>query len=392
MGGSAYLDNSTITCPSDEALSRMLFFCKDKWGTPSQPHQMGQELFPAIEEAWKSIYHLLGAIDQDTIVLTSSSAEAINHAFLSTYQDVSLVEGKNHFITCSTDDAPSILSAYRLEKFGGAITFLKPNEKGIITPKNLIEAITPRTALFSISWANGLTGVLQPISELAEICKLRGVRFLVDATHVLGKIFFDLKQIPIDLLAFNGDQIHAPKGSGGIFIRSGIKLSPFITGGIEQIGLRAGNVNVPGLVALGVACKQALEARDYIGTEIARLKLYFEKEILKKIPHAKVLFEYEDRLPHVTAIAFPGIINEALLYQLNQRSVFASIGGGSQQHIGYLLAACAIPQYLSSTAISFSLSRESTEEEMNYAVRELEAAHAKLKKASSHLLESREYP
>jgi cysteine desulfurase len=382
-----YLDNSATTRPSAEAISKMLNFYTEKWGILTQPHKMGQELFQPYLESLRSIYRLIGATDNDTIVMTSSGAEAINHAILSTYQDVSLTDGKNHFITAATEDAPFLMSFNRLNALGAASTFLKPNKQGIIQPKALIEAITPRTALVAISWANGLTGIVQPLSEIAEICKLRGIRLLVDATHVLGKLFFSVNEFPIDFLSFNGDNLHAPKGSGGLYLRNGIKLSPLIAGGIEQAGLRAGALNVPAVVGLGEAAKQMLEARDYFCTEVARLQMQFEKEILKRIPDAQVLFEYEDKIPGILTICFPGIVNEALLFMLNQKEIFASIGGGSQQLLTHYLKTCGFEPKIADCAISFSLSRETTEDELMRAAGILEACIKKLRKTSSHLFQ-----
>lgn len=380
-----YLDNSTTARPSGEAISKMLTFYSEKWGTPYQPHTLGQETFPPLKEALHSVYQLLGAIDQDTVVITSSSAEAVNQAIFSTFQNTSLMDGKNHFITTLIEEAPMMMSLRRLEALDCAATFLKPNAQGIITAKALTEAVTPRTAMLCLSWANGLTGVVQPIAELAEICKLRGIKLLVEATHVLGKLFFELKDLPIDFIAFNGEQLHAPKGTGGLYSRHGVKLSPFIIGGIEQAGLRAGSINVPATVALGVAAKQALEARDYVCTEVARLKMLFEKQLQKRLPDIKILFENEERVPHITAISFPGVSNEALLFLLNRKSVYASLGGGSQQQIGFMLSACGFDPLVANSALSFSFSRETTEQEIDYAVQAIEAGYLRLKKASNHL-------
>jgi cysteine desulfurase len=377
-----YLDNSTVARPSPEAVSKMLSFFSDKWGSLTQPHQKGQELFSDLQQAWQAVYDLLGASRRSTIVLTSSGAEAMNHAILSTYQDVALTQGKNHFITALTDEAPAIMSLNRLEAFGCAATFIKPNAQGLITREMLSEVITPRTALIALSWANGLTGVVQPILEIAELCQMRGIRLAVEATHVLGKLFFDLRDLSIDFVAFNGEQLHAPKSIGGLYIKEGLRLSPFIVGGIEQEGLRAGSINVPATVALGTSAKQCLDARDFLCTEVARLKMHFEKEVVKRIPQAKVLFEAEERVPHITTIAFPGVINEALLFLLNRRGVYASLGGGSQQQISYILNACGANPDIASSGLSFSLSRETTEEDVERAAFALEECYSRLLKAS----------
>ena len=203
---------------------------------------------------------------------------------------------------------------------------------------------------------------------------------------MLGKLFFDLKELQPDFLAFNGDHLHAPKGTGGLYIAEGIKCSPFIVGGIEQGGLRAGSVNVPALVGLGVAAKEALETRDFLCTEVARLKYHFEKELIRRIPEAVLLFENAERLPHVSAVAFPGIPSETFLFALNRRGVLASMGGGTQQQISYILHASGVPDALAKTAISFSLSRETTEEEIERSLNLIEAVYLRLRKVSEKMV------
>lgn len=364
-----YLDNSTTTRPSSESVSKMLNFYTDKWGVTTQPHKMGQELFPPYTEALKSVYLLLGASEQDAIVMTSSGAQAINHAILSTYQDVSLNEGKNHFITLVTEEAPLLMSFHQLNVLGAVTTLLKPNHEGLITPQQLIEAITPRTCMVALSWANGLTGTIQPIMEIAKICHLRGIRLLVEGSHVLGKHFFALKEYTIDFFSFSGDLLHAPKGTGGLYIKQGIKFSP------EPI-------NVPAVVGLGVAAKQMLEARDYFCTEVARLEFEFVKEVLNRLPQAKRLFDDSLKVTGIVTLSFPGIINEALLFALNQKNVFASIGGGSAPILSYYLKTCGFEPAIAESAISFSLSRETTEEEIIEAVNAIEEAVTALGKVS----------
>lgn len=367
----------------------MLSYYSDKWGCFAAPHKMGTDLYPAVRESLKHVYQLLGAREKDHLVITSSGAEAINHAILSTYQDVTLVTGKNHFITSNIDEAPALLSLNRLDQFGCSTSVVKANANGFVTAQMISETITPRTALIAMSYANGLTGVINPIHEIIALCKLRGIRLLLDLTHVLGKLFIDLQELEIDFASFNGDHLHAPKGTGGLFIRESIKCSPFIVGGIEQAGLRAGGLNVPALVGLGEAAKEMLSSRDYLCTEIARLKAIFEIEITRRIPEAIVLFETEERLPHITAIAFPGVTSEALLFLLNQKGVYASMGGGSQQQIAYLLEACHVDHSLNNCALSFSFSRETTEDEVERALVIIEQCYAKLRKASEKIIPKR---
>jgi len=386
MANGIYLDNNTTTRPSDKAVQKMLSFYADMWGVPSQPHHMGQELGHSLTDAYKQIYELLGASHNDTVVFTSSGAEGVNHAFLSTYFDQTETTGRNQYITSNIEEAPVLMSISRLEQLHCVGKMIDCDKMGQITPESVAEAMTPRTALVSLSWANGLTGVINPIAEISAVCQQRGVALHVEATHVLGKIFFDLNEIKPTFISFNGDNIHAPKGTGGLFIREGTKCSPFITGGLEQAGYRAGNLNVPALMALGTAAQEAQETRDLVCTETARLRGLFEDELLKAIPESFIFFRDAERLPHCFAAAFPGVSNELMLYALNKRGVYACIGGGNFQQIGLVLACAGVSVQIAQTAISFALSRETNESEILRAVSIIAETYHRLKKLSTHVI------
>jgi cysteine desulfurase len=381
-----YLDNNTTTRPSEQAVAKMLPFLTDRWGVPSAPHLIGQQLFPAIEEALKGLYALLGAKESDNVVFTSSSAEGINQVVLSTYFDVTVHTGKNQFITSVIEEAPAIMAIGRLEQLNCVGKMAPADKHGRITVEAIAEAMTPRTALVSVAWANGLTGVINPIAEIATICKERGVQLHIDASHVLGKVFAEWDEIPANFITFNGDSLHAPSGTGGLFIRGDTACSPLILGGIEQGGYRAGAYNVGGLVALGQAAREAIDARDYMCTEVARLRGKFEKEIIASISDAVVFFQDQERLPNCTVIAFPGVANEALLYLLNRKGVYASIGGGTYQQLGLILAASNVDSVLAHTAISFSLSKETTEDQIDRAIEIIIDSVQRLRKISQKIV------
>lgn len=380
-----YLDNSMTARPSEKAIARMLPFMTEMWGSPAAPHQMGQKLFPAIEENLRAIYKLIGANEHDDFVFTSSGAEAVNQAIFSTYFDVTRSTGKNHFITSHIDEAPALMSINRLQQLGCAGSLVEPNKQGVITAESISEAISPRTALVSLSWANGLTGIINPVKEIAAICAERGIRFHLDATHILGKLFYEINDVGAHMISFNGDQLHAPKGTGGLYIKAGVTCSPFIVGGLEQAGRRAGDLNVPALAGLGCASTEALDSRDYLCTEIARLRDKLEKGISCVYPDAVPFFRDQERLPHCLAIGFPGIANEALLFALSRKNVFASIGGGSFQQIGLVLTASGIPEMIAQTALNFSLSRYTTEDEIDRAIQIIGDTAKILRKTSAHL-------
>lgn len=363
-----YLDNSTTTKPSEKAISAMLPFLTTHWGAPAVPHQKGQELYPWMAEFYKTIYSSLGANKEDHILLTSSGTESVNHVVSSVYRDVTVSTGKNHFLTSSVDEAPAIMAMGRLEPFGCTAKMIPPNSDGIVTPQALAESITPRTALFSLSWANGLTGVIQPVQELAALCRQRGIRFHLDATHVIGKLFYILEEIGPDYLTINGDQIHAVRGSAILYIRRGISTSPFLFGSSDQGGMRAGSLNVPALASFACALRETVDCCDLLCTEGARLRNTLEKGIIKGFPQAQICFNTKERLPHCSTILFPGISNESMLFALDRKGLCASIGGGNFQQLALMLSAAGIDSKLAHQAISFSLSRYTTEEEIDRAI------------------------
>ncbi len=381
-----YLDNATRCRPSPQGIAAALPFLHEQWGTPTAPHKKGQELFPTLKKSYEAIYSLLGAKEEDTFILTSSSAEGINQIIESVYSLITKEKGKNGFLTSNIDEAPTILAFDRLQEKGCAPSMIEVDNQGKISTKAIVEAITPHTALLSLSWANGLTGVIQPITEIGDICRERGILFHLDISHSLGKIFLSLNDVHIDYLTFSGDAIGGLPGTGGLWARQGAPLRPLIVGGGEQAGLRAGSWNIPGLVALATVAEDLQKKQDFFCTEIARLRNRLENGIAAAYPNAIPLFQEQDRLPHITAIAFPGVANEALQYALDKKRVYTNIGGGTTQQIGLVLSASGVEPSLAQTALSFSLSSNTTEEEIDEAVNHIAQEAVRLRSYSHHCL------
>jgi cysteine desulfurase len=378
-----YLDNCMATRPSDRSISKIMPLLTERWGNPLSPHRKGHQVNADIVESLTNIYELLGAKKVDDFVFTSSGAEAVNHVIHSVYYDQTLESGKNHLITSNIDEAPAIMAIGQLEEINCMGKMVDATKEGMITAQVIADAMTPRTAMVSLSWANGLTGVINPVHEIGALCEERGACFHLDATHVLGKLYFDIEDTKATHLTFNGDLLHAPKGTGGLWVKGGRRCSPFIVGGIEQAGLRAGSYSTAGLAALGEAAHEALDARDLVCTEIARLRDKLEDGVLAGFSDAFPFFQNQERLPNISAIAFPGMTNESLLYQLSRRGVYACIGGGSFQQIGLVLESCGVDHRLAHTAISFSLSRETTEDEIDCAVEIIVEEAKRLSKLST---------
>jgi cysteine desulfurase len=368
MESPIYLDHATTTGPSDYLVQQMQPFFRRHWHCPTAPYLKGKEPFATINQKIRKIKTSLGAGEKDTFVLTSCAAEAISHIYHALAIDEASETGKNHFVTTPIEDASFLMGINRFEALGIQKKLTPLNNQGVLTPENLMRTLTPRTSLVSLSWANGLTGILHPIAELAEVCKEKGVAFHVDVSDILGKLYFRFEDLPIDYLTFDGDRFHGPKGTGGLLIRHPHTLSPLIPDGTQQHGLRGGTLNLPGLVGLGIAFEEQEEHFNHVCMETARLRNHFETSIESALPETLVLFREISRLPNVSVIAFPGVTSELLAFHLAQQDVFASFGGGRHQKLPALLETIGINPDIAKCALSFSLGRGTTQEEIQRAV------------------------
>jgi len=344
-----YLDHHSATRPCTPALERMTPYFQEHWGASFSPHRMGQEMIAGLDAHYQPIYDLVSASEKDRFVFTSSGAEAVNQVFWSVFLERARKQGKTHIIISNIEDAPTMQCAKQLEELGCSIKIAPVDEKGRIDVEKLAALINPRTALISVTMAHGLTGVIQPVEEISRLAKEKGVLLHLDATYALGKFFFSFDS---DYLTFSGDRIHAVKGSGGLFAKESAPLVPFILGGNEQNSLRGGSFDIPSFAALSAAAAQASLYLDTMALEVARLRDLFEAEA-----GAQVLYKDSLRLPNTTSLVFEGVHQEALLYMLNRKGVYASIGGAYCGHLSGVHVG----------AVSFALSRMTTEEEIRRA-------------------------
>lgn len=355
----AYLDNHSATKPCSSALERMQPYLEKEWGASFAPHQMGIEQILALDGRVQSLYDFAGAAADDRFFFASSGADAIRQLLDTIYLELSRKQGKCRYLASGLEDAPLLHGLKRLEEMGCFAEIVPADADGRIDLKRLEEAIDPRTALVSVSWAQGLTGVLQPIEEIAAICRNRGVLLHVDATYAAGKV--PLEMIG-DYLTFAGDRMHGLKSSGALFAKA---KAPF------GAALSGGSTDVPSLTALSAAAQQAMLSLDIMGLETARLQSRFEEGVLAALPDTKVLFADSLRLPNVSLLSFPDVHQEALLYLLHRKKIYASIGGIYHQHLQRICLACGCNEKTASGAISFALSRQTTEQEIDYAIEKI---------------------
>jgi cysteine desulfurase len=257
------------------------------------------------------------------------------------------------------EDAPILRAFNQFEKVGCLGKMLPVNEKGQLSLETLASEIRPRTSLLSLQWAHGLTGVIQPIEAIAKLCQERGIHLHVDASAVIGKLFFRFQDLPCDYLSFDGEKIHAPKGTAAVVTKGATIPLP--------------SYNIAGWVALSTALKEAFDRFDHMATEVARLRDKLERGV----EGAQVFFQDVERLPNTAVIAFPGVHAEALLFFLNRKGVYATCGGGNAQKLSHVLQLCGVEPSLAQSAVSFNLSYETTEEEIDLA---LEVIHQAVKK------------
>lgn len=341
-------------------------YLEEHWGASFAPHRMGQELIFALDTRYQMIYDLVQAKETDRFVFTSSGAEAINQVFWSIFLELARKEGKTHILISELEDAPTMQCAKRLEELGCTVKIV-PEKKGQIDVDALKKLISPRTALISVTMAHGLSGVIQPVEEISYLAKERGVLLHFDATYALGKYSFEFDS---DYLSFSGDRIHSLKSSGGLFAKEKAPLAPFILGGNEQASLRGGAFDIPSFMALSAAMQQAALYLDTMALEVVRLRDLFESKVKGKVLYKDLL-----RLPNTSLIAFEGVHQEALLYFLNRKGVYAAIGGAYAAHLSRI----------DETAISFALSRMSTEEEILRAALIINETVEELQKISKDL-------
>jgi len=245
----------------------------------------------------------------------------------------------------------------------------------------LLKALRPRTGLLTLSWAQPLTGVIHPIADLAEICKEKSIALHVDGSCVLGKLYFSLSDLSIDYFTFDGKLVHAPQGTGGLVTQKNTPYVPLVVG--------EDPVPIAGMSALAQALGENARACDHMCLEIARLRDKLERAITSEISDAVVFFQEVERLPNCTAMGFTGIFAETLLYLLNRHGVYATIGGGTLQRLSHVLIASGIDSILAESAISFALSFETTEAEIDYAIAVIVSCVRQLKECSMHIIQER---
>ncbi len=363
-----YADNAATTKMSSTAIDTMVKYMEDTYGNPSSLYTLGQEAKEALEEARETVAKVINAEPRE-ILFTSGGSEADNQAIISAAA-IGAKNNKRHIISSAFEHHAVLHTLAKLEKEGFEITLLDVHEDGLVRPEEVEKAIKDDTCLVTIMMANNEIGTIQPIREIGEICRKHGVIFHTDAVQAVGHIPIDVKADNIDMLSASAHKFHGPKGTGFLYTRKSIVLTNVIEGGAQERGKRAGTENVPGIMAMAAALKEAAEKMEQTSPYIKELR---DRLIagLKEIPHSAINGDEEKRLPSNVNFCFEGIEGESLLLLLDQKGISASSGSactsGSLDPSHVLLAIGRVHD-VAHGSLRLSISEETTKEEVDYIV------------------------
>ena len=363
-----YLDNNATTPVAPEVLEEMFPYLKEFYGNPSSMHTFGGQLHRKIEEARYKVAQLIGA-ETEEIIFTSCGTESDNTAIMSAVESL---PNKRHIITTRIEHPAVLNFCKHLARKGFRVTFLPVNNYGQLSVDELLKVIDDDTALVSIMYANNEVGVIFPIQEIADILKERRILFHTDAVQAVGKIPIDLKKLPVDMLSLSGHKLHAAKGVGALYVRKGTRFYPYIIGGHQERGRRAGTENVASIIGLGKACELASKNIEEEVAYLTRLRDKLENALSKSCPDVRINGDIHNRLPNTTNISFEYVEGEAILLRLNEYGICASSGSactsGSLEP-SHVLRAMGVPFTAIHGSIRFSLSRYNTEEEIDKVIK-----------------------
>ncbi len=380
-----YLDNNATTIVDPQVFAEMEPYFVQKYGNPNSLHAFASDTHPGIKTAMQKIYAGINANTKDSVVITSCATESNNWVLKSIYFEYILTGKKNHIIISEVEHPSVIATAKWIESMGCRVTYLPINAEGMVEVQTVRDNITDKTALVSVMWANNETGAIFPVEEIGDICEEYGVLFHTDAVQAIGKLPVNVQSFNVDYLTFSAHKFHGPKGVGALFMKKGKELMPLLHGGSQMGGYRSGTLNVAGIVGMGKAIEAAVDALDFEMTEIREMRDDFEDELLK-IEDTFVVTPRKKRTPNTILISFRGIEGESMLWDLNRAGIGASTGSACASEdleANSVMEAIGAAEDLAHTAIRFSLSRYTTEEELEYTMKVVKAAVIRLRGISS---------
>lgn len=381
----AYMDNNATTRVDPLVLETMLPYFSEHFGNPSSMHSFGGDTGKRLEWARGEVQKLLGAEHDSEVIFTSCGTESDATAILSA---LAAFPERREIIT-SVVEHPAVLTlCEHLERHEGyTVHYIPVDKEGRLQMDRYAEALSDRVAVVSIMFANNETGTIFPVETLARMAKEKGVLFHTDAVQAVGKIPLNMRDSAIDMLSLSGHKLHAPKGVGALYLRRGTRFRPFLRGGHQERGRRAGTENTTGIIGLGKAAELALEHMAWENSGVRRLRDRLEAGILEQVPYSFVNGDLPNRLPNTTSISFEYIEGEAILLLLSRVGIAASSGSactsGSLEP-SHVLRAMDIPYTAAHGTIRFSLSRESTDAEVDWVIAQTPPIIAQLRRLSPY--------
>jgi cysteine desulfurase len=365
-----YMDNNATSRVAPEVLEEMLPYFSEQYGNPSSMHSFGGKVGMKIREAREKVANLLGATP-DEIIFTSCGTESDSTAIRAAIRSH---PDKKHLVTTRVEHPAVKNLAEHLAKTGYRITFVPVDAEGRLDLDVLYKSLSDETAIVSIMWANNETGVIFPVEEIARKVKARGIVFHTDAVQAVGKVPIHLQGTEIDMLSLSGHKLHAPKGVGALYVRKGTKFAPFLLGGHQEKGRRAGTENVASIIGLGKASEFTAAHMQEENTRVKFLRDKLETELTRRIPNSIINGDLEHRLPNTTSIAFEFVEGESILLLMDEFGICASSGSactsGSLEP-SHVLRAMGVPFTAAHGTIRFSLSIFNTEEEVDFIAQKL---------------------
>lgn len=377
-----YLDNAGTTKISKSVKNAMLPFFDEIYGNASSLHSAGQIAKEHLENARKTVAECIGAEARE-IYFTSGGSESDNWAIASACK-LGEKQGKKHIVTSAFEHHAVLHTLKDMEKRGFKVTYLPVYENGIVKAKDVENAITNETCLVTIMFANNEIGTIQPIKEIGQICKTKGVIFHTDAVQAVGHVAIDVNEMNIDMLSMSAHKFHGPKGVGALYCKKTILLNNLIFGGAQEAGRRAGTENLAGIVGLSTALKGACENMEKNAKKELKLRNLLFKE-LSKIPHSKINGDIAHRLPNNFNMSFEGIEGESLLLLLDDAGICASSGSACTSGSldpSHVLLSIGLIHEIAHGSLRLTLSKYTTKKEINYVIAEVPKVVELLRKMS----------
>lgn len=379
-----YLDHNATTPPAPEVADRTSRAMSEFWGNASSVHHFGQQAKAAVDDARAAVAQLIGA-DASEVIFTGGGTESDNFALRGAAEALEPT-GRRHLIASAIEHEAVLRTLAALGKRGWRVTLLPVDASGIVSPDALRDAISEDTALVSVMHANNEIGTIQPIAELVQIARAHGALFHTDAVQSVGKVSVSVKALGVDMLSLSAHKFYGPKGVGALWLRKGVRLTPFMTGGRQERNRRAGTENVPGIVGLGTAAELALRKMQDEGTRVAALRDRLEAGVLSAVRGAERNGASEPRVPNTTNISFDRVESESLLIGLDLEGIAVSSGSACSSGTlepSHVLKAMGLPHLRTLSSIRFSLGAANTDADVDRVIRVLPPLVDKLRRLTT---------